>query len=68
MSAVAPGFIDTDMTTALPEEVKQRMLAGIPLRRMGAPADIAAVVRFLSTEEAGYITGQVIGVNGDMYM
>jgi len=68
VNAVAPGFIDTDMTKVLPEEVKEKMLAAVPLRRMGTPADIAAVVRFLSTEEAGYITGQVIGVNGGMYM
>jgi len=67
-NAVAPGFIDTDMTKVLAEDVKEKMLAAVPLRRMGTPADIAAAVRFLCTEEAGYITGQVIGVNGGMYM
>lgn len=68
VNAVAPGFIDTDMTKGLPEDVKQRMLAGVPLRRMGTPADIAATVRFLASDGAAYITGQVIGVNGGMYM
>jgi 3-oxoacyl-[acyl-carrier protein] reductase len=68
VNAVAPGFIDTDMTRVLPEDVKQRMLATVPLKRMGTPADIAAAVRFLASEEAGYITGQVLGINGGMYM
>jgi 3-oxoacyl-[acyl-carrier protein] reductase len=68
VNAVAPGFIETDMTKVLPNEVKERMLAAIPLKRAGTPADVAAAVRFLASEEAGYITGQVIGVNGGMYM
>lgn len=68
VNAVAPGFIETDMTKVLADEVKERMLSVIPLKRMGQPSDIAAAVRFLSSEAAGYITGQVIGVNGGMYM
>lgn len=68
VNAVAPGFIETDMTRVLPDEMQQRMLTMIPLKRLGQPADVAAAVRFLASEEAGYITGQVIGVNGGMYM
>jgi 3-oxoacyl-[acyl-carrier protein] reductase len=68
VNAVAPGFIDTDMTAVLPAEVKEKMLATIPLKRFGAPEDIAAAVRFLCSEEAGYITGHVLDVNGGMYM
>ncbi|MCW5980892.1 MAG: 3-oxoacyl-[acyl-carrier-protein] reductase [Bryobacteraceae bacterium] len=68
VNAVAPGFIETDMTKALPEEIKQKMLARIPLQRMGQPADVAAAVRFLVSDAAGYMTGQVLGVNGGMYM
>ena len=68
VNAITPGFIDTDMTAVLNEEVKQRMLAGIPLKRFGKPEDIAAAVRFLASEEAGYITGSVLKVNGGMYL
>jgi len=68
VNAVAPGFIQTDMTASLPEEVKQRMLASIALKRFGQPEDVAAAVRFLASEEAGYITGHVLNVNGGMYM
>ena len=68
VNAVAPGFIETDMTARLPQEVKDRMLAGIPLKRPGRPEDVAAVVTFLASDEAGYITGAVINVNGGMYM
>lgn len=68
VNAVAPGFIETDMTKVLPENAREQMLATIPLKRMGQPADVAAAVRFLASEEAAYITGQVIGVNGGMYM
>jgi 3-oxoacyl-[acyl-carrier protein] reductase len=68
VNAVAPGYIGTDMTAALPEELKQKMLAGIPLARMGTPADIANAVKFLVSEEASYITGHVLSVNGGMYM
>ena len=68
VNAVAPGFVDTDMTAALSEELRKRMLEHIPLKRFGKPEDIAAAVRFLASEEAGYITGAVLNVNGGMYM
>lgn len=68
VNAVAPGFIDTDMTRVLSEEVKAAMLRQIPLGRWGTPMDVARCVRFLVTPGASYITGQVIGVNGGMYM
>ncbi len=68
VNAVAPGFIETDMTAKLPQEVKDRMLAAIPLKRGGKPEDVAAAVAFLASEEAGYITGHVLSVNGGMYM
>jgi len=67
-NAVAPGFIETDMTAKLPPEIREKFLARIPLGRMGAPDDVAAAVRFLAGDEAGYITGQVIDVNGGLYM
>jgi len=68
VNAVAPGFIDTDMTQALSEELKNKILAAIPLKRLGTPGDVAAAVRFLASEEAAYITGHVLNVNGGMYM
>jgi len=68
VNAVAPGFIDTDMTAVLTDELKQKLLAQVPLRRLGRPEEIAAAVRFLASEEAGYITGHVLNVNGGMYM
>jgi 3-oxoacyl-[acyl-carrier protein] reductase len=68
VNAVAPGFIDTDMTKNLPEEAKRAMLGQIPLGRVGSPEDVAAAVLFLSSQEAGYITGQVLRVNGGMYV
>lgn len=68
VNAITPGFIDTDMTAVLSEEVKQRMLAGIPLKRFGKPEDVAAAVRFLASDDAGYITGSVLRVNGGMYL
>jgi 3-oxoacyl-[acyl-carrier protein] reductase len=68
VNVVAPGYIDTDMTKSLPEERKQKILAAIPLERIGTAEDVAAAVRFLASEEAGYITGQVLAVNGGMYM
>ncbi len=68
VNAVAPGFIETAMTAALPEEVRKAMLSRIPLQRMGTPEDIAAAVRFLASDDAAYISGQVLGVNGGMYM
>ncbi len=68
VNAIAPGFIDTDMTSVLPQEWKDKLLAAIPLGRLGKPEDVAAAVRFLASEEAGYITGHVLNVNGGMYM
>jgi 3-oxoacyl-[acyl-carrier protein] reductase len=68
VNSVAPGYVETDMTQGLSEELKQRMLDNIPLKRMGRPGDVAAAVRFLASEEAGYITGHVLDVNGGLYM
>lgn len=68
VNAVAPGFIDTDMTQALSEEVKVQALAGIPLHRFGNVQDVANCVAFLCSEESSYITGQVIAVDGGMVM
>src|SRR6185312_7808513 len=68
VNAIAPGFIDTDMTAALSDQLKQNMLGHIPLKRFGKPEDVAAAVKFLASEEAGYITGAVLNVNGGMYM
>jgi 3-oxoacyl-[acyl-carrier protein] reductase len=68
VNAVAPGFIDTDMTQVLPEALKTNLLAQIPLKRLGKAEDIAAAVCFLASEAAGYITGHVLDVNGGMYM
>jgi 3-oxoacyl-[acyl-carrier protein] reductase len=68
VNAVAPGFIVTDMTAGLAQELKDRLVAAIPLGRLGKPEDVAAAVRFLASEEAGYITGHVLNVNGGMYM
>ena len=68
VNAVAPGYIETDMTRVLPEEVKAKYLAGIPLARPGQPEDIANAVKFLVSEDASYITGHVLAVNGGMYM
>ncbi len=68
VNAVAPGFIDTDMTAALPEAARAAMLDGIPAGRAGTPEDVAAAVAFLASDEAGYITGQVLGVDGGMGM
>nr|MBV6628860.1 3-oxoacyl-ACP reductase FabG [Oceanococcus sp. HetDA_MAG_MS8] len=67
-NVVAPGFIDTDMTRGLSEEQRQSLLGSIPLGRLGQPEDIAAAVRFLCSDEAAYITGQTLHVNGGMYM
>ncbi len=68
VNAIAPGYIETDMTAVLPQEVKDRMLSMIPLKRFGQPKDIANAVKFLASEDAGYITGAVLRVNGGMYM
>lgn len=68
VNAVAPGFIDSDMTAAIPEAAKTALLTSIPQGRIGAPEDVANAVAFLAGEEAGYITGQVLGVDGGMGM
>jgi 3-oxoacyl-[acyl-carrier protein] reductase len=68
VNAVAPGFIDTDMTASLSQELKDTLLGRIPLKRFGSAEDVAAAVRFLASEEAGYITGHVLNVSGGMYM
>jgi 3-oxoacyl-[acyl-carrier protein] reductase len=67
-NAVAPGFIETAMTTGLPDELKQSALKMIPLARLGTTEDVANAVAFLASEEAGYITGHVLNVNGGMLM
>jgi 3-oxoacyl-[acyl-carrier protein] reductase len=68
VNAIAPGFIETPMTSVLPESAKEAMLNQIPLKRPGTDQDVAYAVAFLASNEAGYITGQVINVNGGMYM
>jgi 3-oxoacyl-[acyl-carrier protein] reductase len=68
VNCVAPGFIDTDMTRALPEQQRNALLAHIPLGRLGRPEDIAAAVAYLASPSAGYITGAVLHVNGGMYL
>jgi len=68
VNAVAPGFIVSDMTNALPDKVKEEMAAQIPLERFGTADDIANAVVFLATDASAYITGQVLAVNGGMYM
>ncbi|OEU59339.1 MAG: 3-oxoacyl-[acyl-carrier-protein] reductase [Desulfuromonadales bacterium C00003094] len=68
VNAIAPGFIVTDMTDALSDQVKEGLQSQIPLARLGEAQDIAHAVAFLASEQAGYITGQVLGVNGGMYM
>lgn len=67
-NVVAPGMIETDMTKDLPDTVKENMFHNIPLGRIGKPEEIAAAVAFLASEEAGYITGQVLAVDGGMTM
>jgi 3-oxoacyl-[acyl-carrier protein] reductase len=68
VNAVAPGFITTAMTEKIQDAARERLISMIPLGRMGADRDVAAAVRFLASEEAGYITGHVLNVNGGMYM
>ena len=68
VNAVAPGFIDTDMTAAMPEAARTAAVASIPAGRMGDARDVARAVAFLASDEAGYITGQVLAVDGGMSM
>jgi 3-oxoacyl-[acyl-carrier protein] reductase len=68
VNAVAPGFIETAMTGALGEKAREGLMAQIPLGRLGAPEDVAAAVAFLCSEEAAYVTGQVLAVDGGMVM
>ena len=67
-NVVAPGFVDTDMTASLPEERKAAILAGVPLGRLASAEEVASVVAFLASDEAGYITGAVIPVDGGLGM
>jgi 3-oxoacyl-[acyl-carrier protein] reductase len=68
VNAIAPGFIETDMTGALGDELKEKMIDQIPLKRMGKPEDIAAAALFLASEDSAYITGQVFAVDGGMFI
>jgi 3-oxoacyl-[acyl-carrier protein] reductase len=68
INAVAPGFVETDMTGVLSTELRQKMIAETPLKRMGTPEDIAAAIEFLAGENASFITGHVLDVNGGIYM
>ena len=68
MNAVTPGFIETDMTHGLDAAVKESHLTAIPLGRYGKAEEVASLVSYLALPESGYITGQVIGINGGMYM
>lgn len=68
VNAVAPGFVETPMTDVLPEKVKEELKTRVPLARLGAPKDVAAAIVFLASDEAGYITGHVLDVNGGMYL
>lgn len=68
VNSVSPGFIDTDMTASLPAEYREELIGQIPLGRAGSPDDVAVVVRFLASNDAAYITGQTIRVNGGLYM
>ena len=68
VNAIAPGFIETDMTAVLPENIKEGLLGSIPLGRLGQAEEVAALAAFLCSEQAGYITGQVIHVDGGMAM
>lgn len=68
VNAVAPGFIATAMTNAIPEKEREELIKQIPMKSLGTPGDVANAVFFLASEEASYITGQVIGVNGGLYM
>lgn len=68
VNAIAPGFIETDMTSVLPESVTKAVLPLIPMKKMGKTSDIASACMFLASDQAGYITGQILGINGGLYM
>nr|WP_312576515.1 3-oxoacyl-[acyl-carrier-protein] reductase [Sedimentibacter sp.] len=68
VNAIAPGFIQTEMTDKIPEEIKAEMMKNIPLQRLGSPSDIGDAVEFLISDKSSYITGQVLSVNGGFYM
>lgn len=68
INCVAPGFIETDMTEELPDATKASMLANVPMARLGQPEEVAGAVRFLVSNDASYITGETLHVNGGMYM
>lgn len=68
VNAIAPGFIESEMTKVLSQELRDKMVANTPLRRIGTPDDVAHAVKFLVSEEAGFITGHVLNVNGGIYM
>jgi 3-oxoacyl-[acyl-carrier protein] reductase len=68
VNAIAPGFIETDMVRGIPEKVKEKILKQIPMRRFGMPEEVAKAVVFLASDDAAYITGHVLNVNGGMYL
>ncbi len=68
VNAVAPGFIETDMTAAMPQAAQDAMMPTIPMQRLGKPEDVARAVAFLASDEAAYVTGQVLAVDGGMAM
>lgn len=68
VNCIAPGFIDTDMTSTLADDLREKLLGAIPMKRFGKPEDIAAAVRFLASDDASYITGATLNVNGGMHM
>jgi acetoacetyl-CoA reductase len=68
VNCVAPGYIETDMVAAVPEKAIEKIVSGIPMKRLGQPDEVARVVEFLSDPESAYITGQVYSVNGGLHM
>jgi 3-oxoacyl-[acyl-carrier protein] reductase len=68
VNAVAPGFIETDMLSGVPDKIKERILTQIPAKRFGKPEEVAHAVTYLASKQAGYITGHVLSINGGMYV